>query len=125
MTKKEFKLKLAKLEADVEKQARDLDLTHFKEALQITRTGEGDDGSKYNDTGQLNQAAWIGENAAILILEIEKLRRHRALLASVIHRGLRVIQPVARRTPGQTAGEWLTWEKSARMELKHTRQENK
>lgn len=51
-------------------------LNQFKKASQIVRTGRDANGNYYNaEFGQLNQAAWIGEHAHLLIDEIERLRR--------------------------------------------------
>lgn len=49
-------------------------LESFRSALEIVRTGKGSGGETYNNIGQLNQAAWIGEHSGALIAEIERLR---------------------------------------------------
>lgn len=50
-----------------------LELSRFKEALQIIHTGKDSKGNHFNNIGTLNQAAWLGENAGVLIKEIERL----------------------------------------------------
>lgn len=58
-------------------------LQHFKNALLIAQTGKDAEGNQYETIGQLNQAAWIGEHAHILINEIERLQKHEAMLDQV------------------------------------------
>lgn len=53
----------------------ELDLTRYKDALNIAKTGVDSKGNHYTQLGMLNQAAWLGENAGPLIAEIERLRR--------------------------------------------------
>jgi len=48
-------------------------LESFKDSLLIVKTGKDSNGHSFNDIGKLNQAAWIGENSAFLITEIERL----------------------------------------------------
>lgn len=59
---------------------KELDLESYKESLEIVRTGKDRKGNSFNGIGQLNQAAWIGENSKPLIDEIERLREMKKLL---------------------------------------------
>ncbi len=45
----------------------------FRDALQIIKTGKDSQGHSYNNFGTLNQAAWIGENAQLMLDRIDKL----------------------------------------------------
>lgn len=47
----------------------------FRQAFQIVQTGKDDQGNSYSTEGCLNQAAWIGEHAGLLLDEIDRLKK--------------------------------------------------
>lgn len=49
-------------------------LERFREAHRIVATGKDHEGRQYEPEGTLNQAAWIGEHAGVLLDEIERLK---------------------------------------------------
>lgn len=115
MKPEQFKIKLAELKAKVEQEAKDIDLTQWEYKLCIVRTGEAPDGScEYNNEGCLNRAAWIGENSAILISEIHKLRQQRAILATLVSRG------ISNLSDRRNSSWWTIWKRDAVRDLRHT-----
>ena len=74
MTKTEFYTRLRELKKVVESGKAKADTDAFREALLIIHTGKDSKGGSFNTLGQMNQAAWVGENCATMILELEHLR---------------------------------------------------
>lgn len=114
MTPKQFKSKLKALKIKVIQESKDLDLNTWEDSLCIVRTGSDSTQTQhYGTEGTLNQAAWIGENSAVLLAEIHKLRSQRTILSTLVYRG------ITNLTDNKDKKWWAIWKRDAERDLNH------